>query len=72
MPIWKPAKRAFTSKGQILLEALFFIVFVLSFLSAVRFFQSVARKNIQKERLSESQKTAPAEKEKAPPWLRPL
>ena len=39
-------------RGQILLEGLLFIIFVLSFLTAVQYFQFVARKEIQQKRLS--------------------
>ena len=61
---------AFARKGQILLEALFFIVFILLFLSAVRFFQTVAQKTIQKERLSAVKKLS--KKQAKPSWVRPL
>ena len=53
-------------KGQILIEGLFFIIFVLSFLLAVQFFQKKARREIQKERLSK-QKFYKARKA---PWLK--
>ena len=53
-------------KGQILMEGLFFIIFVLSFLLAVQFFQSLARTEIQKERLTKQK----SHKTKKAPWLK--
>ena len=41
-----------SKKGQIIIETLFLIISLLSFLLAVQFFQSSARKEIQKQRLS--------------------
>ena len=53
-------------KGQILLEGLFFIIFILSFLLAVQFFQQIARKEIQKERLSKQK----SYKIRKAPWVK--
>lgn len=39
-------------RGQVLIEGLVFMIFILSFLLTVQFFQSVAREEIQKQRLS--------------------
>lgn len=54
-------------KGQILIEGLFFIICILSFLLAVQFFQSLARKEIQKERLTKQN----IQKTKAS-WYKPV
>lgn len=54
--------------GQIVIEGLFFIVCVLSFLLAVQFFQSLARKEIQKERLSRNK----IHTIKKASWFKPL
>lgn len=59
-----------THQGQIFLEVLFFTVFILLFLSTVRFFQSLAQKSIQKERLSETKKLN--HQEEKPSWFRQL
>ena len=49
----KPLPNQIKSKnGQILVETLFVIIILLIFLSAVQFFQSVAKKEIQKQRLT--------------------
>ena len=41
-----------SKKGQILIETLFVVISLLAFLLAVQFFQSSARKEIQKQRLT--------------------
>ena len=38
--------------GQIIIETVFFIICILSFLSAIQFFQVLSRKEIQKQRLT--------------------
>ena len=54
-------------KGQILIEGLFFIICILSFFLAIQFFQSLARKEIQNERLSKQK----IYKTKKAPWIKP-
>ena len=39
-------------RGQILIEGLIFMIFILSFLLMVHLFQSLVRKEIQKQRLT--------------------
>ena len=53
-------------RGQILLEGLLFIIFVLSFLTAVQYFQFVARQQIQQKRLSKKNSL----KIKKAPWVK--
>ncbi|MDE0092168.1 MAG: hypothetical protein OXN83_02645 [Oligoflexia bacterium] len=55
-----------TSKGQILIEALLVITFLLAFLMLLQGFHSTAQKQIQKERLSKQNKSKQA------PWLQPF
>ena len=55
-----------TSKGQIVIEALFIIAFLLAFLILLQGFHLTAQKQIQKERLSK-QKI-----KKQAPWMKPL
>ena len=56
-----------SSQGQILMEGLFFVICILSFLSALHFFQSLARKEIQEERLIKQK----SRKIKKAPWFKP-
>ncbi len=53
-------------RGQILMEALIFIICTLSFLVLIQLFHSLARHEIQKERLSQQK----AHKVKKARWLR--
>ena len=46
------SKSNLSKKGQVLLEGLFFMICLLSFLLAIQFFQSLAREKIQEERLA--------------------
>ena len=55
-------------KGQILIEGLFFMICILSFFLAIHFFQILARKEIQKERLAKQKNY----KIKKAPWLKPM
>lgn len=57
---------ALSERGQILTEGLFFIIFILAFLLSIQLFQSIAREEIQKERLTGNK---PGGIKKAP-WLR--
>ena len=57
-----------SKKGQVLIESLFVIISLLAFLLAVQFFQSSARKEIQKQRLAK-EKAYKAKTPKAP-WHR--
>ena len=52
-----------SSKGQILIEALLVITFLLAFLMLLQAFHSTAQKQIQKERLAKQIKSKQA------PWL---
>ena len=51
MGLKKTQKFLRKEKGQVLLEGLFFIISLISFLLAVHFFQTLAQKEIQKERM---------------------
>ncbi len=70
-PRWTPAGRrrlALLKKGQAVAEGLLFISCILSFFLLVQIFQSVARREIQKNRLAEKKASA----DKKAPWLRPV
>ena len=55
-----------TVKGQILIEALFVIAFILAFLIFLQGFHLTAQQKIQKERLSKQRVKRFA------PWVKPL
>lgn len=58
-----------SKKGQVLIEGLFVIICILFFLIAVQFFQALARREIQKERLTkqDSYRIKPLKA----PWYKP-
>lgn len=60
-------KRKLQNEGQILIESVFFIMLICAFLAAVQFFEHLARREIQKERLTKQKLYKP----KKAPWLRP-
>lgn len=62
---WNKQRDPF-QKGQTLLEALFSIIFIVTFLISIQTFQSLARKEIQKERLVKSKWKGL----KKAPWLK--
>lgn len=66
--LYRKKRFPFSKKGQVLLEALFFIVCILSFLSMIQLFQALARKEIQKERLTKQKEY---KQRKAPWFLKP-
>lgn len=45
-----------SNKGQFLMEGMIFGIFLLSFFISIQFFQSLARKEIQEERLAKQKK----------------
>lgn len=54
-------KKILQKKGQVFMEGLFFITLIFSFLLGVQFFQSLARKEIQKERLTKQKIDKPTQ-----------
>ena len=59
----------FFNKGQVLIEGLFFMIFLLAFFLSLQFFQSLARKQIQKERLAKKLNFQKANKAH---WFKPF